>query len=66
MNNIQAGLIETRVIEHELVRFFFYASPAGTFDPLIQYSEKNPITMVFHDDASTCCRRPTRSPPTAR
>lgn len=51
VNNIQAGQIETRVIERELVRFFFYASPAGTFDPLIQFSEENPITMVFHDDS---------------
>ena len=66
VNNIQADQIETRVIERELVRFFFYASPAGTFDPLIQFSEENPVTDgVPRRQRVRAARSPTRSPPTA-
>src|SRR4051812_8334978 len=49
VKNVDTGLVETRD-EHELLRFQFYAT-AGTFDPDTQFSEKNPITNVFHDDS---------------
>ena len=49
VKNLDTGLAETQV-EHELLRFQFYAT-AGTFDPDIQYSEKNPFTDSFHDDS---------------
>ena len=49
MKNVDTGLVETRH-EHELLRFQFYAT-AGTFDPDMQFSEKNPFTDVFHDDS---------------
>jgi hypothetical protein len=49
VKNVDTGLVETRD-EHELLRFQFYAT-GGTFDPEMQFSEKNPITNVKHDDS---------------
>ena len=49
VKNVDTGLVETRD-EHELLRFQFYAT-AGQFDPAMQFSEKNPITNVLHDDS---------------
>ena len=51
VNNVDTMMVERKTIERELIRFYFYATPAGTFDPEIQFSEENPITGVFHDDA---------------
>jgi len=51
VRNAETMQIETKVVDRELIRFYFYASPVGTFDPELQFSEENPITMVFHDDS---------------
>jgi hypothetical protein len=62
VKNVETMQIETRTIDRELVRFYFYASPAGTFDPEVQFSEENPITMVFHDDSEYVLPKPEKIP----
>lgn len=44
--------IETRVVDRELLRFYFYAT-AGKLEPLMQFSELNPVLTsgVLHTDA---------------
>jgi hypothetical protein len=60
VKNVDTGLVETRD-EHELLRFQFYTT-AGTFDPEMQFSEKNPITNVFHDDSEYVLPKADRIP----
>ena len=44
--------IETRVVDRELLRFYFYAT-AGKFDPNLQFSELSPVVTsgMLHTDA---------------
>ena len=44
--------IETKVVDRELLRFYFYAT-AGKLDPIMQFSELNPVLTsgTLHTDA---------------
>jgi len=59
--NVDTGVVETRMIERELLRFQFYAT-AGTFDPEMQFSERNPFTDVFHTDSEYVLPKPEKIP----
>ena len=62
VRDVDTKEITTRVVDRELVRFYFYGT-AGTFDPEVQFSEENPITMVFHDDSEYVLPKPADVPP---
>jgi hypothetical protein len=66
VRNAETMQIETKLVDRELIRFYFYASPFGTFDPELQFSEENPITMVFHDDSEYVLPKPADVPPEGR
>jgi hypothetical protein len=56
---------DPRVVEHELLRFYFYTD-RGKFDPEIQYSEVNPVLSsgTLHTDAEWLPpERPENQPP---
>src|SRR4029079_5445507 len=52
VKNPQTGAYEPRIVDRELLRFYFYTD-RGKFDPEIQYSEGNPVLAsgTLHTDA---------------
>jgi hypothetical protein len=62
VHNNQTDTVETKTIDHELLRFYFYAT-AGTFTPAFQFSELNlGQTGPLHTDAEYKLPKPEDRP----
>jgi hypothetical protein len=61
VRNVDTGQVETRVVDRELIRFYFYAT-AGTFADDMSFSEPNPVTGAQHTDSEYRPPKPEEVP----